>query len=241
MKSDKTDFFNRIDVFNKIAGTWLEPETSSKIKRMFYVIYNTLLFLYSLFFFACEILVVSYIDQELTLLVTHITMIINHVVSILEFCVLITNQSKIAELKRSLQDDSLSYTDCAMSESMIRKSRSFYQRIAILSYILYYMVGTSAHMSALKALNANVPGHYFTENVTCYNFVPHLFLIPFKTNTTRRCKDALIGMDLGLCVIAGYIASKLNNYVFPAYKRPLRRHDNCVFFASALGKGKERR
>nr|CAH7734623.1 unnamed protein product [Callosobruchus chinensis] len=207
MKSDKKDFFNRMDVFNKISGVWLEPETSSKAKKMLHVVYNTLLFLYSLFFFACEILVVSYIVQELTLLVTHITMIINHVVSILEFCIIITNQRKIAELKMILQDESLLYTDCALSESLIKKSKSFYQRISIVSYFLYYMVGTSAHMSALKALNANVPGKYFEQNVTCYNFVPHLFLIPFEADTTRRCKNALIGMDLGLCVIAGYLAT----------------------------------
>ncbi|CAH1965438.1 unnamed protein product [Acanthoscelides obtectus] len=207
MKPGNDDFFKKIEVFNKIAGVWLEPETSSKMKRMVHIIYNTFLFLCSLFFFVCEILVLSHIMQELTVLVDHITMIFNHMISFLEFYVLITNQPKIAELKKILQDKRFSYEDCPISGSLLNKSKSFYQRVAIISYILYWMVGTSAHMSALKALNANAPGIYFEQNFTCYEFVPHLFLIPFETDTTRHCKNALIGMDFGLWIIAGYLAT----------------------------------
>ncbi|VEN35800.1 unnamed protein product [Callosobruchus maculatus] len=134
-------------------------------------------------------------------------MITNHMVSILEFTILITNQTKMAELKRMLQDESLSYDDCPSSEGLIKRSKSFYERISIVSYFVYWMVGTSAHMSALKVLNADVPGKYFEQNSTCYDFVPHLFLIPFDTETKRRCKNALIGMDFGLWIFAGYIAT----------------------------------
>nr|CAI5845078.1 unnamed protein product [Callosobruchus analis] len=134
-------------------------------------------------------------------------MITNHMVSILEFTVLITNQTKISELKRTLQDESLSYDDCPSSEELIKKSKSFYERTSIVSYIVYWMVGTSAHMSALKVLNADIPGKYFEQNSTCLDYVPHLFLIPFETETKRRCKNALIGMDFGLWIFAGYIAT----------------------------------
>nr|CAI5852975.1 unnamed protein product [Callosobruchus analis] len=70
------------------------------------------------------------------------------------------------------------------------------------------MIGFSAHISALKVLNAEMPGKYFERNATCYDFVPHSFLIPFDTDTVRRCKNALIGMDFAMFIFAGYIASK---------------------------------
>nr|CAH7747903.1 unnamed protein product [Callosobruchus chinensis] len=207
MKSHKKDFFSTVEIFNKISGLWLEPETSVIWKRMLHVIYNTFLVLYAMLYFISEVLVISHIMQEVKTLVNHIAMITNHAVSLLEVIVLITNQSKIADMKKTLQDESISYDDCAVSNELIRRSKLFNDRVAIATYFLYWMIGVSAHMSALKVLNADMPGMYFEQNSTCYEFLPHLFLIPFNTDTIRRCKDALIGMDFGMFIFAGYIAT----------------------------------
>ncbi|VEN56564.1 unnamed protein product, partial [Callosobruchus maculatus] len=69
------------------------------------------------------------------------------------------------------------------------------------------MVAVGGHLSALKNLNAESKAGHYGTNTTCYNFIPHLFVIPFQTETTRRCKNALMVMDFGLLIIAGYIAT----------------------------------
>nr|CAI5852981.1 unnamed protein product [Callosobruchus analis] len=134
-------------------------------------------------------------------------MIINHSVGILEAIILITNNTKIADIKAALLDKSIVYDDCAASNKVIRRSKLFNDRVAVATYFLYWMIGFSAHISALKVLNAEMPGKYFERNATCYDFVPHSFLIPFDTDTVRRCKNALIGMDFAMFIFAGYIAT----------------------------------
>nr|CAI5850044.1 unnamed protein product [Callosobruchus analis] len=69
------------------------------------------------------------------------------------------------------------------------------------------MVGVSAHLSALWSLNKTNKGMFFEGNATCYDFIPYFFFIPFDSESTRSCKNALIFMDIGLGILACYVAS----------------------------------
>ncbi|VEN35804.1 unnamed protein product [Callosobruchus maculatus] len=108
-----------------------------------------------------------------------------------------------------LQDKQYHYERCGNFSpgKIVSKSKRFCHRYTIVTYLLYYMVGGSAHISALWHLNSDQKGETFTANVTCYDFMPYFFIIPFSTETTTGCKNALIMMDAGLGIMAFYIAS----------------------------------
>ncbi|CAH1965449.1 unnamed protein product [Acanthoscelides obtectus] len=90
---------------------------------------------------------------------------------------------------------------------IFNESKTFCHRYTIVTYFLYSMVGGSAHISALLHLDSDQKGTYFTANETCYDFMPYLFIVPFNTETTAGCKNAFIMMDVGLWILASYIAS----------------------------------
>ncbi|CAH1977315.1 unnamed protein product [Acanthoscelides obtectus] len=90
---------------------------------------------------------------------------------------------------------------------MTLASRTFCSRFVLTTYIVYFMVGVTAHLSALLSLNKAHKGPSFEGNATCYDFLPYFFLIPFDSESTRGCKNALIFMDLGLGVLGSYVAS----------------------------------
>ncbi|VEN37495.1 unnamed protein product [Callosobruchus maculatus] len=144
---------------------------------------------------------------HLLLLVPHIAMLVGTCVGVLEFAILISNQAKMTRLKNVLQSEIFEYEDCHASQKIVEDSRAFYNRIMIATYLFYWMVGVGGHLSALKDLNAENRAGRYGVNVTCYNLIPHLFVIPFQTNTVKRCKDALMVMDFGLFVLAGYLAT----------------------------------
>nr|CAI5850788.1 unnamed protein product [Callosobruchus analis] len=73
-------------------------------------------------------------------------------------------------------------------------------------FVIYYMVGGTSHYSAHKRLNEEQPYVYF-QNASCYDFMPHYYMIPFQTDTTSRCKMALVIMDLGMGIMGLYIAA----------------------------------
>nr|QNM41379.1 odorant receptor protein OR10 [Callosobruchus chinensis] len=144
---------------------------------------------------------------KLLLLVPHVAMLLNTCVGLFEFATLIYNQPKMAKLKKLLQSESFNYEECSNTTKIVEDSRAFYNRITIASYLIYWMVAVGGHLSALKNLNAESRAGRYGVNTTCYDLIPHLFVIPFQTDTTRRCKNALMVMDFGLLIIAGYIAT----------------------------------
>ncbi|CAH1965443.1 unnamed protein product [Acanthoscelides obtectus] len=204
---DDSCFFRTITLCNKIAGVWLEPKTSKNTRRTRFIIWDAILLSLAITFFICEVLMVKHIISELKKLFKHLAMLATHTVGMLKFLLIITHQKELAKIREILQDENLSYdcmTDCV---DIPETARKFSNIISLTTYFLYCMVGTSAHISALRNLNAAVKEDQFGGNVTCYDFLPYLYVIPFKSDTANGCKNALITMDLGLCIFAGYIAS----------------------------------
>ncbi|VEN36628.1 unnamed protein product, partial [Callosobruchus maculatus] len=72
---------------------------------------------------------------------------------------------------------------------------------------MYYMVGGSAHITALWKLNSAQKGKYFEGNATCYDFSPYFFVIPFDTEKTDSCRYAFIMMNAGFSVLGLYLAA----------------------------------
>nr|CAI5845067.1 unnamed protein product [Callosobruchus analis] len=186
-----------------LAGVWLEPKTSNNTKRIRFIIWDTTLFVLAIMFFMCEVLMVSHILSELKKLFKHLAMLATHTVGILKFLLIISHQKELAKIRSILQDEHLIY-NCT---DIPKAARSFSNKICLTTYFLYCMVGTSAHLSALRNLNAAIQENQFGGNFTCYDFLPYLFVIPFDSTSANGCKNALITMDLGLCIFAGYIAS----------------------------------
>ncbi|CAH1965435.1 unnamed protein product [Acanthoscelides obtectus] len=95
-------------MFSKIAGVWLEPETSSTRKRVFFI------------------LIIKTIMGELLLLVPHMAMLINNSVGILEIAILIYNRAKLAELKCLLQSESFEYEECNSANIVENSKTTFF-------------------------------------------------------------------------------------------------------------------
>nr|CAH7735971.1 unnamed protein product [Callosobruchus chinensis] len=93
-----------------------------------------------------------------------------------------------------------------LPEKLMEESKIFCKRFVITLFVIYYMVGGTSHYSALKRLNEEQPYLYF-QNASCYDFMPHHYMIPFETDTTSSCKMALVIMDLGMGVMGLYIAA----------------------------------
>ncbi|VEN56561.1 unnamed protein product, partial [Callosobruchus maculatus] len=203
----KNDFFRTIDTINKAVGVWLEPETSSTTKRLLYIVWDTFLAVYATAFIISEFLIIETIMGELLLLVPHIGMLVNTCVGFFEFAILISNQEKIANMKRVLQSESFDYEECDNSLKIVEDSKTFYNRVTITTCLAYFMVSISGHLSALKDLNVDSRAGLYGVNATCYDFLPYLFVIPFQTSTVRRCKNAFFVMDAGLLIIAGYLGA----------------------------------
>ncbi|VEN39151.1 unnamed protein product [Callosobruchus maculatus] len=174
---------------------------------MRFIIWDTTLFVLAIMFFMCEILMMKHILSELKKLFKHLAMLATHTVGILKCLLIITHQKDLAKIKSMLQDEHLIYESCNNCINLPTAAKSFSNKICLTTYFLYIMVGTTAHLSALRKLNAAVQENQFGGNVTCYDFLPYLFVIPFDSESTNGCKNALITMDFGLCIFAGYIAS----------------------------------
>nr|CAH7734629.1 unnamed protein product [Callosobruchus chinensis] len=223
MSSENDDtncFFKTITLCNKLAGVWLEPKTSKKSKRMLFIIWDTTLLVLAIMFFMCEVLMVKHILSELKKLFKHLAMLATHTVGILKFLLIITHQKELAKIRSMLQNGNLVYNCCI---NLPKAARSFSNKICLTTYFLYIMVGTSAHLSAIRNLNAAIQENQFGGNVTCYDFLPYLFVIPFDSESTNGCKNALMTMDIGLCIFAGYIACKTKLDILTEATRNVRR------------------
>lgn len=75
-------------------------------------------------------------------------------------------------------------------------------------FSLYTLAGVSAFASAWTSIILKVKGQYFEGNVTCYDFLPFYFQIPFPADTKTQCENAFTFMGIALCVFAWFIASK---------------------------------
>nr|CAI5845071.1 unnamed protein product [Callosobruchus analis] len=139
----------------------------------------------------CEVLITRHILSEPKKIFKHMAMLATHIVGTLKFLLVITHQKELTKIKRMLQDDSLSYTCCSNCINSVQAAKSLSRKICLTTYFLYCMVGASAHLSALRNLNAAIKKNQFGGNVTCYDFLPYLFVIPFG-KSTRNMRERII-------------------------------------------------
>lgn len=66
----------------------------------------------------------------------------------------------------------------------------------------------SAHISSTITLNKIATENRLPGNLTCYDFLPYYFHIPFDVQTKFQCQVAFTFMNVSLDVFAWIIGSK---------------------------------
>nr|ALR72555.1 odorant receptor OR10 [Colaphellus bowringi] len=118
-------------------------------------------------------------------------------------------QHGIEKVREELLDEQFHYKSCGSFRpgKIFNDAKSFCDKFVVITIILYSLVVASAHISAYVTLNLAFEGEYFPANITCYDFMPNYFVIPFPTPTKSSCKNALTYMDVSLNVYATLLAS----------------------------------
>lgn len=80
-------------------------------------------------------------------------------------------------------------------------------------FFLYTLAGISAYFSAWISIIMKVKGQRFEGNVTCYDFLPFQFQIPFPVETRSQCENVFTFMGAALCAFAWFIASECHGYL----------------------------
>nr|XP_023012678.1 odorant receptor 46a-like [Leptinotarsa decemlineata] len=126
-----------------------------------------------------------------------------------KYAVLRMNQQKIQTVREKLLDEQYHYQSCGSFQpgKMFNDSKSFCRRIVITTFSVYYVVVVTASTSVLVKLNKESEKIYFQGNITCHDFLPYSFVIPFPTPTVASCKYALVFMDAGSCILGSFLAS----------------------------------
>nr|CAI5868390.1 unnamed protein product [Callosobruchus analis] len=205
--SNNDNFFETVEFCNKLCGAWLESGNSTRNKKIFHMIYSAALLIYGLFFYVLQVMMLRTTIEDLKQFFRHIGMLSAHLLGLLKFSVIMVNHKKLARIKAQLQSKDFTYEPTFDADKQTAIARRTCHKLVIVIYILYYMVGGSAHITALWKLNFEQKGKYFDQNATCYDFTPYFFVIPFDTEKTNSCRYAFIMMNMGFSVLGLYLAA----------------------------------
>ncbi|KAJ8914196.1 hypothetical protein NQ315_015969 [Exocentrus adspersus] len=206
-----TNFFYINEIILVISGLRFPNKNVHALKRILYCLYSFSLYGTALTFFVLEVLKLSDTVKDPAKFFSHIGLLFTHIVGILKACLLYFGRSRIENVMEALQNQNFHYESFEQFLPALKlhksKRRSAGVTILVCFLFWYSMAGLSAFASAWTSITMNVKGQHFEGNVTCYDFLPFYFQIPFPTETKSQCEHAFTFMVVALCAFAWYIAS----------------------------------
>lgn len=73
---------------------------------------------------------------------------------------------------------------------------------------MYSLVGIATFLSTEIDIEFGIKEEKLIKNITCYDFMPYYYVIPFETATKTNCRWANIFMSYNLSAFAWFIACK---------------------------------
>ncbi|CAH1116235.1 unnamed protein product [Phaedon cochleariae] len=201
--------FSVSDIIQKLSGIWIPGSDVNIILRILYMAFVAMLYGIGIIFLICEIVIFYKSLADIDKLISNISMLLTHLVGAFKFCIVAFGIKKIRNIMDTLQDKTYHYT--ALGEfnpgQMMQKQKTINSILSVLFFALYGMCGMSAYMSTTLSLDMGLEHDSFEmANITCYDFMPYVFYIPFPTNKKWECKMAALFMNIGLQLFAGVIA-----------------------------------
>nr|UTN00917.1 odorant receptor [Semanotus bifasciatus] len=206
--SSPEDFFYLNKVMYKICGVWLPGRDVRVLKKILYFLY--VLGYYTIYggFLICEFLIFNEMLGDIGKFASYIGMLFTHLVGILKWSVVVFHRKRIQKMMNALQDPKYRYdpVDEFQPNLLLLEGKWISSIFTILLFVMYSGVGISADISSQISIHRAMKSDLLEGNLTCFDFMPYYFYVPFIPTTKRQCGYIFLFMDISLGLHAWLIA-----------------------------------